>query len=76
MEQLAKKAGDCDLALEQLRSVLQEKDELKKQSHEQSCILADQEEEINQLLILIKETSAICEEQVHQFPDISYFCNT
>lgn len=65
MQQIAKKAESCNLALEQLKNVLQEQDELKKQNYEQSCMLADQEDEINRLLTLIEQTSVTYEEQVH-----------
>ncbi|KOC69704.1 hypothetical protein WH47_07891 [Habropoda laboriosa] len=64
MEQLAKNAESYSMVLEQLKSVLQEKDELKKQNYEQSCVLADQEEELNQLLKLIKGMSVTYHEQM------------
>ncbi|CAK9825333.1 hypothetical protein ANTRET_LOCUS3368 [Anthophora retusa] len=64
MEQLVEKAESYSMALEQLKDVLQEKDELKKQNYEQSCIIADQEKELNQLLKLIKEISVTYHEQM------------
>lgn len=65
MDQLTEQAESYNLAVEQLKNVVQEKDELKKQNYEQSCILADQEKEIKRLLILIKETSIAHNEQVY-----------
>ncbi|XP_031838726.2 uncharacterized protein LOC116429672 isoform X1 [Nomia melanderi] len=63
MEQLAQKAEKYDLIVDQLKKALYEKDDLAKQNYEQSCILADQEEEIKRLLTLISETSVTYEEQ-------------
>ncbi|XP_015438153.1 PREDICTED: uncharacterized protein LOC107193234 [Dufourea novaeangliae] len=63
MNELAEKAENCDFALDQLKQVSQEKDKLKKQNHEQSCMLADQEEEIKRLLTLIRETTVTYQEQ-------------
>ncbi|XP_034192340.2 uncharacterized protein LOC117609763 isoform X4 [Osmia lignaria lignaria] len=60
MEQSVKKAKTCNLALQQIKSILQEKNELKKENYEQCHILIDQEEEINQL---INEISIAYEEQ-------------
>ncbi|KAG7203404.1 hypothetical protein KM043_013472 [Ampulex compressa] len=57
MEHLAKEAESCSMALEQLRNTVREKDELEKQNREQSCIMANQEDEIDRLLTLIKQTS-------------------
>lgn len=64
MEQSVKTAETCNLALQQIKSILQEKNELKKQNDEQCRILVDQEEEINELLDLIKENYITYEEQV------------
>ncbi|XP_043256117.1 uncharacterized protein PFB0765w-like [Colletes gigas] len=64
MNRLTEQAENYDLALERLKNVLRENDELKKQNYEQSRILADQEEEIKRLLILIRETSITHDEQV------------
>ncbi|XP_076627576.1 uncharacterized protein LOC143344888 [Colletes latitarsis] len=50
--------------MNRLKNVLRENDELKKQNYEQSRILADQEEEIKRLLIVIRETSITHDEQV------------
>ncbi|XP_053975564.1 synaptonemal complex protein 1-like [Hylaeus volcanicus] len=63
MEQLTEQAKSCTLALERLKNVLLEKDELKQQNYEQSCIMADQEREIQRLLKRNKEISVTHDEQ-------------
>ncbi|KAG9436472.1 hypothetical protein HZU67_01429 [Apis mellifera carnica] len=61
MEELAKNYNE---SLEQLKNVLKERDELKKQNYEQHCLLTDQEEKLNQLLKVIKELSIKYNEQM------------
>lgn len=57
MEHLSREADSCGTALEQMKNVQQERDMLQKQYHEQSCTLADREDEIKRLLTLIKQMS-------------------
>lgn len=57
MEYLSKEAESCGIALEQVKNVWRERDILQKQYHEQSCTLADREDEIKRLLTLIKQMS-------------------
>ncbi|XP_077277631.1 uncharacterized protein LOC143905864 [Temnothorax americanus] len=57
MEHLSKEAESCGIALEQMKNVWRERDTLQKQYHEQSCALADREDEIKRLLTLIKQMS-------------------
>ncbi|GAB1868605.1 hypothetical protein CAJAP_09684 [Camponotus japonicus] len=57
MEHLSKEAESCGIALEQVKNVWRERDILQKQYHEQSCTLADREDEIKRLLTLIKQMS-------------------
>nr|XP_012232770.1 PREDICTED: polyamine-modulated factor 1-binding protein 1-like [Linepithema humile] len=57
IEYLSKEAESCGIALEQVKNVWRERDRLQKQYHEQSCTLADREDEIKQLLTLIKQMS-------------------
>ncbi|XP_076388006.1 uncharacterized protein LOC100883153 isoform X12 [Megachile rotundata] len=61
MEQSIKNAKTYNL--EKIKCISQQKDELEKQNYEQSCMITDQEEEITQLLDVIKETSITYEEQ-------------
>ena len=67
MEQLAEKAEKYNITVEQLKNVLEERDELEKQNYEQNCILTNQEEKLNQFLKVIKELSIAYNEQVHYF---------
>ncbi|XP_048262752.1 uncharacterized protein LOC100643868 isoform X2 [Bombus terrestris] len=67
MEQLVEKAEKYNIMLDQLKNVLEERDELKKQNYEQNCIVTNQEEKLNQLLKVIKELSIPYNEQVHYF---------
>ncbi|XP_012148405.2 uncharacterized protein LOC100883153 isoform X4 [Megachile rotundata] len=62
MEQSIKNAKTYNL--EKIKCISQQKDELEKQNYEQSCMITDQEEEITQLLDVIKETSITYEEQM------------
>ncbi|XP_068984164.1 putative leucine-rich repeat-containing protein DDB_G0290503 isoform X3 [Bombus flavifrons] len=64
MEQLVEKAEKYNITLDQLKNVLEERDELKKQNYEQNCILTNQEEKLNQLLKVIKELSIPYNEQM------------
>ncbi|XP_033364256.1 spindle pole body component 110-like [Bombus vosnesenskii] len=64
MEQLVEKAEKYNITLDQLKNVLEERDELKKQNYEQDCILTNQEEKLNQLLKVIKELSIPYNEQM------------
>lgn len=64
MEELTKNYNE---SLEQLKNILKERDELKKQNYEQHCLLTDQEEKLNQLLKVIKELSIKYNEQVYYF---------
>ncbi|XP_043583363.1 uveal autoantigen with coiled-coil domains and ankyrin repeats protein-like isoform X2 [Bombus pyrosoma] len=64
MEQLVEKAEKYNIMLDQLKNVLEERDELKKQNYEQNCILTNQEEKLNQLLKVIKELSIPYNEQM------------
>ena len=57
MEHLSREAESCGIALEQMKNVWRERDMLQKQYHEQSCTLADREDEIKRLLTLIKQMS-------------------
>ncbi|XP_011883541.1 PREDICTED: sporulation-specific protein 15-like [Vollenhovia emeryi] len=57
MEHLSREAESCGIALEQMKNVWRERDMLQKQYHEQSCTLADTEDEIKRLLTLIKQMS-------------------
>lgn len=57
IECLSKEAESRGIALEQVRSVWREWDTLQEQCHEQSRTLADQEDEMRQLLTLIKQMS-------------------
>ncbi|XP_071644474.1 uncharacterized protein [Temnothorax longispinosus] len=57
MEHLSREAESCGIALEQMKNVWRERDTLQKQYHEQSCALADREDEIKRLLTLIKQMS-------------------
>lgn len=57
MEHLSKEAESCGIALEQVKNVWRERDILQKQYCEQSCTLADREDEIKRLLTLIKQMS-------------------
>ncbi|XP_071575098.1 uncharacterized protein [Temnothorax nylanderi] len=57
MEHLSREAESCGIALEQMKNVWRERDTLQKQYHEQSCTLADREDEIKRLLTLIKQMS-------------------
>ncbi|XP_047359766.1 hyaluronan mediated motility receptor-like isoform X1 [Vespa velutina] len=69
-EHLSKEAENCRFALDQLREVLREKDELQKQNLEQKCILSDQEDEIKRLLILIQQTSSTHNDQENRMTNI------
>ncbi|KAK2586976.1 hypothetical protein KPH14_010950 [Odynerus spinipes] len=66
MERLSKEAENCRDALDQLKEALHEKDELQRQNQEQSCILADQEDEMKRLLILFQEMSRTNNDQKHR----------
>lgn len=57
MEHLSREAESCGIALEQMKNVWRERDMLQKQYREQSCTLADREDEIKRLLTLIKQMS-------------------
>lgn len=57
MEYLSKEAESCGIALEQVKNERRERNILQKQYHEQSCTLADREDEIKRLLTLIKQMS-------------------
>lgn len=57
MEHLSREAESCGIALEQMKNVWWERDTLQKQYREQSCTLADREDEIKRLLTLIKQMS-------------------
>lgn len=57
MEHLSREAESCGIALEQMKNVRRERDMLQKQYREQSCTLADREDEIKRLLTLIKQMS-------------------
>jgi len=57
IEYLSKEAESCGFALERVKDVWRERDMLQKQYHEQSCTLADREDEIKRLLTLIKQMS-------------------
>lgn len=54
---MSKEAASCGIALEQVKNVWRERDMLQKQYHEQSCTLADREDEIKQLVAHIKQMS-------------------
>lgn len=58
MEHLSREAESCGIALEQMKNVWRERDMLQKQYREQSCTLADREDEIKQLSMLIEQMSA------------------
>ncbi|KAL0134829.1 hypothetical protein PUN28_001542 [Cardiocondyla obscurior] len=57
MDRLSREAESCGDALKQMKNVCLERDMLQKQNYEQSCTLAERENEIKQLLTLIKQTS-------------------
>ncbi|XP_025156459.1 myosin-14-like [Harpegnathos saltator] len=57
IECLSKEAESRGVALEQVRSVWRQLDLLQEHCREQSCTLADREDEIQQLLMLIKQMS-------------------
>lgn len=78
MEHLSKEAESCGIALEQVKNVWRERDILQKQYHEQSCTLADREDEIKRLLTLIKQMSIDADtREVRHLASciISYSCN-
>lgn len=58
MGELLVDAEKCAQALTEMKSALRERDELRCQNREQSCLLADQEDEIKRLLLLVKRLSA------------------
>ncbi|XP_046746459.1 myosin-11-like [Diprion similis] len=58
MGDLLTDAEKCGRALTEMKSALRERDELRNQNREQSCLLADQEEEIQRLVLLVRSLSA------------------
>ncbi|XP_048508568.1 CAP-Gly domain-containing linker protein 1-like [Athalia rosae] len=57
MDGLLMDAEKCAYALSEMKSALRERDELRSQNREQSCLLADQEDEIQRLLSLVERLS-------------------
>ncbi|XP_070162417.1 putative leucine-rich repeat-containing protein DDB_G0290503 [Polyergus mexicanus] len=70
MEHLSKEAESCGIALEQVKNVWWERDMLQKQYHEQSCTLADREDEIKRLLTLIKQMSVAADTREVEMNDV------
>ncbi|XP_050451738.1 myosin-11-like [Cataglyphis hispanica] len=70
MEHLSKEAESCGIALEQVKNVWRERDMLQKQYREQSCTLADREDEIKRLLTLIKQMSVEADTREVEMNDV------
>ncbi|XP_036149734.1 early endosome antigen 1-like [Monomorium pharaonis] len=70
IEHLAREAESCGIALEQMKNVWWERDMLQKQYREQSCTLADREDEIKRLLTLIKQMSATADTREVEMNDV------
>ncbi|XP_017877621.2 spindle pole body component 110-like, partial [Ceratina calcarata] len=66
VDRLAEKAEDYNKAVEELRTVLEERDELRKENYEQNCLLKNQEEKLNQLVKVVKEMSVAYNEQMEE----------
>lgn len=76
IEYLSKEAESRGIALEQIGNVWREWDILQKQCHDQSRTLNDREDEIQELLTLIKQMSVTADtREVRHLADALRFIN-